>query len=276
MRMEKLREYGRVAEHAAREAGAVLMEYVGKFHVREKGRADLVTEADVAAQEKVKEIVLGAFPEHVLLGEEAMPGADAKTAAVGRFRWVADPLDGTTNYVHGMPHFCVSLALECGGELLAAAIFAPQVNECYTAVRGGGCFLNGERIRVTAAREPEESLVGIGFPPAAGYDAPDVVGFLNILNECQGIRRTGSTAMNMAYVAAGRFDASWNFRTNPWDMAAGALLVAEAGGVVTDIRGDIFSVDGESYFVAATPELHAAFYDLIHGDGFKKWVATQQ
>ncbi len=268
---EELRVYGAVAEDAARQAGAVLMEYVGKFHVKEKGRADLVTEADVAAQAKVKELVLNAFPEHALLGEEVMPGADAHRAAAGRFRWIVDPLDGTTNYVHGMPHFCVSLALECGGELLAAAIYAPPVEECYTAVLGGGAFLNGRPIHVTTAREPEESLVGVGFPPAAGYDAPDVIGFMNILNACQAIRRTGSTAMNMAYVAAGRFDASWNFYTNPWDMAAGALLVTEAGGVLTDITGAAFCVDGHSYFVTATRELHEKFDALLRGDGFRKW-----
>ena len=252
-----------VTQRAALAAGQVLLDYVGKFHVREKGRADLVTEADVAAQEKVKEIVLGEFPDHVMLGEENTAGADARCAREGVYRWIVDPLDGTTNYVHGVPMYSVSLALERGGELLTAAVYVPQMGECFTAARGGGAWLNGKPMRVSGVKKVEDSLIAVSFPPAAGINSPDVRGFLKCLNETQAIRRTGSTAINMAYVAAGRFDACWNFDTNPWDMAGGALLVAEAGGKITTIGGEKFCVDGNSFLAASTAELHGAFREMI-------------
>ncbi|MDO4550186.1 MAG: inositol monophosphatase family protein [Planctomycetia bacterium] len=268
----ELAKYLAVCKDAAHAAGNVLKDFIGRIHVREKGRADLVTEADVAAQEKVKEVVSRAFPDHVFLGEEDTPCSDSERAREGVFRWIVDPLDGTTNYVHGVPFFGVSLALECGGELLVSAIYAPLLGEFFSAAKGHGAFLNENPLSVSRTREVQQSVIAVGFPPVIRYDAPGLLAFLNCLCECQAVRRTGSTALNMAYVAAGRFDACWNFSTKPWDMAAGALLVQEAGGTLTTITGDDFFIDQNTFLVAATPELHKDFRELIHSQQFIHWM----
>ena len=249
-----LTEYLQICESIARQSGAILVDYIGRFHVREKGRADLVTEADYASQENVVRTLAKIFPTHQILGEEQMPETLAQDSK-GGYRWIVDPLDGTTNYVHGVPHFCVSLAMEYDGQLQVATIYAPLVDECYTAMRGGGAFLNGRPIHVSDAAQMSQSLVAIGFPPGAGWDSPDFLGFLNVMSCCQAIRRSGSTALNMAYVAAGRYDAAWNFHTNAWDMAAGALLVEEAGGTLRRTDGTPFDVNRNAFLATATEPL---------------------
>ena len=255
--------YLTTCEQIARECGAILKDYIGKFHVREKGRADLVTEADCASQENVRRRLAEVYPTHVLLGEEN--GVRAEGGA-GIFRWIVDPLDGTTNYVHGDPHFCVSLAMEYDGDLQVATVYSPLEQMCYTASRGGGAFLNGQPMRVSHARTPSESLVAIGFPPGATMASPDGQAFERVMSQCQAIRRSGSTALNLAYVAAGHYDAAWNFRTNAWDMAAGVLLVQEAGGAVRQIDGSPYDVNRGSFIAAANEALLEAFLEKIHGE----------
>ncbi len=262
--MEKdIQEYLTVAEETARVAGGILLDYADRFHVREKGHADLVTEADFASQEKVKEMILGTFPTHKILGEENIPGTDA-AGGPGVYRWIVDPLDGTTNYVHKYPHFAVSLALEYDREMQVGVIFAPMTGECFTATRGGGAFLNGNPIHVSTETEVEKSLVAIGIPPTSGPKSLDIRGFLCALQESQGFRRTGSTALNLAYIACGRMDVAWHFRTKPWDVAAGELLVREAGGVIRSSNGNEFNVDNGDFIVAGTEVLLKRFLELIH------------
>ena len=193
-----------VCEQAVRRGGAILMDRLGQAKVREKGPADLVTEADLASQEAVRQTVLGAFPEHGLLGEEDQ--LEVKEGNCADYRWIVDPLDGTTNYVHCVPHFCVSLALERRGTLLVGAVYDPTLNECFTAVRGQGAWLNGDPIHVSEIAVLANALVAVGFPNVVARDAPDLLLFNKAVTECQAMRRTGSAALNLAYVAAVRFE----------------------------------------------------------------------
>jgi myo-inositol-1(or 4)-monophosphatase len=250
----------------------------------------LVTQADFASQEVVRKTVLAAFPDHSLLGEESEPvcGADcgagvspvgacgagvspayaAGTAAPqSEYRWIVDPLDGTTNYVHGVPHYCVSLALERAGRLLVGAVYDPNLDECFTAIDGRGAWLNGQPIHVSGVTALSESLAAVGFAPNAPLDVPDVQMFLAMLPHCQAIRRTGSTALNLCYLAAGRFDLYWSYSAHIWDVAAGVLLVREAGGSVTSPTGGEFVLEDAHYLAAATPELHARLREVATATG---------
>jgi myo-inositol-1(or 4)-monophosphatase len=243
----------------ARAGGEILQAWAGKFTVREKGPADLVTEADLASQEAVRQVVLGAFPQHVFLGEETP--CDARPE--GEFCWVVDPLDGTTNYVHGVPEYCVSVALERQGQLLAAAVFNPVCDDCFTAAAGGGARLNGRPIQTSDCREMSKAVVAASFPPGVRRDAAEVQQFLAVLTAAQSVRRTGSAALNLCYVAAGRFDAYWTTCTKPWDVAAGLLILQEAGGVTTDLTGQSIDLFNPKIVVAATAELAAEIRRLV-------------
>lgn len=228
-------EYLTVCEAAVRTGGRVLQDWIGRVDVFRKGPADLVTQADLESQEAVRSIVLGAFPDHSLLGEEKQP--DEKLADRAEFRWIVDPLDGTTNYVHGVPHYCVSLALEHKGHLQVGAVYDPVLDECFTAALGRGARLNGRPIRTSKVVALSEGLAAIGFPPSVTPDAPDLLMFSEMVFHCQAIRRTGSAALNLCYLAAGRFDLAWSYSTNIWDVAAGVLIIREAGGHVTSPSG---------------------------------------
>jgi myo-inositol-1(or 4)-monophosphatase len=274
-------DYMRVCEAAVRAGGQVVQDWAGRFDVRKKGPADLVTQADFASQEIVRRTVLTAFPDHCLLGEEAEPTCGAgvspdqvrsagvspdqatETAAPqGEFRWIVDPLDGTTNYVHGVPHYCVSLALERNGRLLVGAVYDPVLGECFTAIEGRGARLNGQPIHASGVTALSEALAAVGFPPIVQPDAPDLRLFLELLPRCQAIRRTGSTALNLCYVAAGRFDLYGAYAARAWDVAAGVLFVREAGGCVTSPDGGEFSLEEARFLAAATPELHARLREI--------------
>jgi myo-inositol-1(or 4)-monophosphatase len=244
-------EYLEVCEKAVRRGGALLVERIGKVAVREKGRADLVTEADIASQELVRSTLRESFPDHSLMSEEDPIGGAAATPT--EYRWILDPLDGTTNYVHGVPHFAVSLALERRGELLVGAVYDPMADECFIAVRGGGAFLNGKPIRTSGIAKLSEALVAVGFPTVVQRDSPDLLLFNEAVMRCQAMRRTGSAALNMAYVAAGRFDASWACGTKLWDVAAGILLIREAQGAVTSLA-TVAGVLGEVPTMAAASD----------------------
>jgi len=240
------------AIETAREAGRLLLERVGlPLDVHEKGaRGDLVTASDRASEALILERLRAAFPQAAILGEEG--GAHAGT---GDERWIVDPLDGTTNYAHGYPLYCVSIAYERAGELLAAAIYAPALDELYAAERGRGATLNGAPIRVSTTTTIGDALVCTGFHPAR-YER-NGRHFAALSRWAQGVRRDGSAALDLAFVAAGRFEAFWEFDLRPWDVAAGTLIVREAGGTVTAIDGSALDL-GNGSTLASNGRVHGA------------------
>lgn len=220
---------------AAAEAAAILGARAGADRVREKGRADLVTEVDEASERAIRRRIEAAHPEDAFVAEEFSDGA----VASGR-RWIVDPLDGTVNFVHGHPFACVSIALVDDEGPAVAVVDAPFLGEVYHAVRGGGAFLNGERIAVSGATRLADSLVATGFPfkPGKGEPTAYMAMVTELVLTTHGVRRAGAAALDLAYVAAGRVDAFFEIGLRPWDMAAGVLLVTEAGGRVTGWPGD--------------------------------------
>jgi myo-inositol-1(or 4)-monophosphatase len=248
-----------VAQAAARAGARELMAWRGRFTARAKGLHDLVTDADLASEKAIRGVIAERFPDHGVLGEEA-PTAEQ----LGReYCWVVDPLDGTTNYVHGFPCYGVSVAVAHRGQLLAGVVYDPVHDECFVASRGGGAQLNEELIATSAAVEIGESLLAVSFPARLERKSPDLEAFLRIAPQCQAIRRTGSAALNLAYVACGRLDGHWAHEIHPWDSAAGVLLVQEAGGAATGSDGRPFELAAGHYLTAATPELHAALAPLV-------------
>ncbi len=256
--------YLEVCEEAARVAGTLLKEKVGKVGFREKKRADLVTEADTQAQETIRAIIGRSFPDHEFLGEESLgASADSFRGERGKFCWIVDPLDGTTNFVHQVPFFCTSIALAHGGELLCGVIYNPITEEFFSAEQGNGAFLNGRRLHVSDVEEPRNSLVAVGFPTNTQSDSEDLRAFLKAVPIAQAIRRTGSTALNLAYVAAGRFDAMWGFSTNAWDIAAGILLLREAGGIALSPDGGPVSLEQPRFLCAANETLLKRWKEIL-------------
>jgi myo-inositol-1(or 4)-monophosphatase len=253
-----------VCEAAARAAGRVLQDWVGRFAVSSKGPRDLVTEADIAAQQEVRRVVLAAFPGHGFVGEEAEPGAGQPPSGMAGHagsgtRWIVDPLDGTTNYVHGFPAYCVSIALAVGDTLEVGVIFDPVRGECFAARRGGGAFLDGRPIVVPAVATLEDAIVAVSFPPQVTATSAAVADFLAVVPRAHSIRRTGSTAINLAYVACGRLHAFWARRIACWDAAAGLLIAREAGAAVEAFAAPSPRVplDDPAFLVASTPPLLA-------------------
>ncbi|MDR0328701.1 MAG: inositol monophosphatase [Planctomycetaceae bacterium] len=245
--------YLSTCEEAARSAGKILLEMLGTTSIRhKKNPRDLVTEADVEAQRVIESIVLGAFPDHRFLGEEGNPTPSSQNSS--EFCWVVDPLDGTTNFVHGVPLFGPSIALAQGNEVICGVFYNPMADEFFSAARGHGAFLNGNPIHTSSWQTLGESLAAVSFPSVVRDDSPDLTAFLRTIPVCQSLRRTGSTALNMAYVAAGRFDATWSFRCHPWDIAAGIILVQEAGGIVTKPDGSPIDLSDPSPFCAVASE----------------------
>lgn len=257
---QDLRRFLEVAHRAVDAAAAVLRGKFGHVEARLKGVADFVTEADTEAQKAVLNILSLEFPEHALLGEE---GIDMPNNGGSPYRWILDPLDGTTNYVHGVPFFSVSLALVKEDQVLLGIVFDPMLEERFVAVRGAGAYLNDRPIRVSRVKRLEDALVSIGLPPRVTPDSADVRWMVKSAVHCLSLRRTGSAALNMAYLAAGRFDLSWALTTKAWDVAAGALLIEEAGGVVTDLEGRPLSVDGGPYIAAANRGLLDEFLQIV-------------
>jgi myo-inositol-1(or 4)-monophosphatase len=235
----------------AREAGALLLAMRGSaLDVHEKGsRGDLVTAADRASEALIAERLRRSFPRSSLVGEEGTAYAGAADE-----RWIFDPLDGTTNYAHHYPLYCVSLAYEVRGEVAAGVIFAPELDALYAAERGAGATCNGARIAVSRVERVADALVCTGFKPA--HYERNAQGFAALSRRAQGVRRDGAAALDLAFCAAGRFDAFWEYDLSPWDVAAGALLVREAGGTVSAIDGGHFAVDGASV-LASNRAIHA-------------------
>jgi myo-inositol-1(or 4)-monophosphatase len=246
MSTDALAEYLDAACEAARRGAAVLEEWRGRFSVREKGHADLVTQADLGSQKAVREYLLGRFPSHDFLGEEEA-GSKAKPPLTAPPTWVVDPLDGTTNYVHDLPAYCVSVGLWAAGDILVGAIYDPRQDELFAAAKGRGATLNGKPLRTSTTDTLADALVAVGFPTDIPSQKRSLASWSTFAVQTRSLRRTGSTALNLAYVAAGRFDAYWCLKNYAWDVVAGALLITEAGGVMTNVDGspfDPFTPDG--------------------------------
>ena len=233
-----------IAVRAARRAGSIINRASldsGGLQVRSKQANDFVTEVDRAAEAAIIDAVRKAYPEHAILGEESGELGPESGAESGKaeYRWIIDPLDGTTNFIHGFPQYCVSIGVEHRGALVHAVVYDPSRNELFTASKGRGAFLNDRRIRVSKCLKLQDALVGTGFPFKELTRADLYLKQLRALMEkSSGVRRAGAAALDLAYVACGRLDAFWELGLMPWDMAAGALLIQEAGGLVGDLEGD--------------------------------------
>jgi myo-inositol-1(or 4)-monophosphatase len=224
-------------QEIAREAGALLISYFGKVEIEYKGDVDLVTKADREAEKLIVERIGAIWPGHDVTGEEG-----TLTNSGSDYRWYIDPLDGTTNFAHGYPVFCVSIAVEHKGELLAGVIFDPTRDELFSAERGSGAELNGRRIQVSKTATLAEAIIATGFPSHKRHKNPNIHFYHHISLRSHGVRRGGSAAIDLAYTACGRFDGYWEFKLNPWDTAAGVLMVRESGGRVTYMRGEPFEI----------------------------------
>ncbi len=232
-----------VAIAAASQAAQELERWRSAFAVREKGRADLVTDADHAAQEAIRHTILAAFPHHRFLGEEDAVGwtpEQTRPADDAPPTWIVDPLDGTSNYVHDVPAYCVSIGLWFAGQAWLGVIHDPRLQEVFTAVRGRGACLNGQSIHVSSTPLLRDSLLSTGFPADHRRQLRNLAAWHHLSAYAQTLRRTGSTALNLAYVAAGRHDGYWAYDNYAWDVLAGAVLVQEAGGTVTTVTGQAF------------------------------------
>lgn len=248
---------------AAHEAGAVLLEYLHRpLHIQEKGqRADLVTAADRESERVIVERLRRDFPHAGMLGEEGGTYAAAGGAhGDAGERWIIDPLDGTTNYAHGYPLFCISIAYERDGEIEAAVVHAPLMRELFTARRGGGALCNGTAIHASPIASISDAMVVTGFKP---YDyETNAPCFAKASHHAQAVRRDGAAALDLAYTAMGRFDAFWEFGLAPWDTAAGMLLVREAGGTVSALDGSPFRLDSPS-ILASNGRIHEQMRELL-------------
>lgn len=243
-------------------AGRLARQYFrSDLTITKKGAIDLVTEADVAVEREIRARVERRFPSHTFLGEES----GGSSAAGAPFRWIVDPIDGTTNFAHGLALFCTSIALEIDGQVMVGAIYDPMADELFTAERGHGARLNGRPIAVTSEHTLIDALLVTGFPYTASHERTEQLAiFAAFLAESRAVRRLGSAALDLCNVAAGRFDAFWEQNLNAWDVAAGALLVEEAGGRVTDYRGGPYSAFGRE-IVASNGALHPRLLDVITG-----------
>jgi myo-inositol-1(or 4)-monophosphatase len=244
------------------QAGAIqLARRASGFHVDKKGTIDLVTEVDIECERMCRAILAERFPDHDILAEEM--SRDPQQPSTFTHRWVYDPLDGTTNYAHGLPIFCSSLALQIDGRTVVGAIYDPTRAELFTAERGTGAFLNGQRLHVSAAAELIDALLVTGFPYDVHKHTADLVTMFGaFLGRARAVRRLGSAALDLCYVAAGRFDGYWEQHLWPWDVAAGALIVAEAGGTVTGMDGSDFD-PAAAHLVASNGRVHTAMLTVI-------------
>lgn len=249
-----------IAISAAREAGRLLRDALEREHRigYKEGAYNIVTEMDLLAEKTIIEMIRMAHPDHAFLAEES--GAAAQQS---EYRWIIDPLDGTVNYAHGLPIFCVSIALEVRGVVELGVIYGPMMDELYTAERGRGAYRNGERIRVSTQDDFTKSLLVTGFPYNAKENPHHCLDhFINFVKEGRPIRRLGSAALDLAYVACGRFDGFWEATLNPWDVAAGALLLTEAGGKITSLQGEPWTIY-EPSLLATNRLIHTAMLAIL-------------
>jgi len=257
--MQKNNRYLQVAIAAGKEAGRIQMEHFGHSHpIEYKGEFNPVTEVDRLCEQAIVKMILDVFPEHDILTEESP--FEGKGSP---WRWIIDPIDGTTNYFHGFPCFCVSIGLEVEGEINLGVVYLPTLHELFHAERGKGAFLNSERIAVSRIDRLDRSLLCTGFP----YDVHEHVDFYlryfrQFMVKSFGIRRPGSAAIDLSYLAAGRFDGFWEFKLHAWDVAAASLLITEAGGKVTDFQGRPFNIYSEE-ILASNGLIHQQMLQAI-------------
>jgi myo-inositol-1(or 4)-monophosphatase len=272
------------AAEIAREAGARLREFFAEGVATEyKGDVDLVTVADRTVEKLIRTRLGEVFPDHGMYGEEG-----TRERMEREFRWYVDPLDGTTNFAHGFPQFCVSLGLEQrgaglkddqDGTLVAAVIYDPMRDELFVAERNSGATLNGKAIAVSKTAELAEALVATGFPSRKRHQNPNIHFYHEVTLRSHGVRRAGSAALDLAYVAAGRLDAFWEFNLNPWDTAAGILLVKEAGGRASDFAGGVFRLNSEETLVSngrIHDTLVGMFQDMFAGRGLSPIPSAEE
>jgi myo-inositol-1(or 4)-monophosphatase len=268
-----VKEFLAAAEEIAREAGGMLREFYHRGVTTEyKGDVDLVTEADRASEKLIVERLHAAFPEHGVYGEEG-----SRSGLDKEFRWYIDPLDGTTNFAHTFPAFCVVLGCERrrpdlvadeDGEMVAGVIYDPLRDEMFSAAKGAGATLNGHAIHVSKAKLLQESLIATGFPSHKRHRSPNAHFYQEFTLRSHGVRRVGSAALDLAYVACGRLDGYWEFKLNPWDTSAGYLLIEEAGGKITHFDGGKFTLDSREVFATnglIHAEMQALFEDMFAG-----------
>jgi myo-inositol-1(or 4)-monophosphatase len=247
------------ATQCALESGKIQREYFQKkIGIHYKGEINIVTDADIACQRRIIELIEKHYPDDSIIAEEKPNVFNDK-----RNTWIVDPLDGTTNYAHGYPFFCTSIAYEVHGEVVVGVVYNPIFNELFFARKGEGAYFNGEQIHVSFIHDMKQALLSTGFP----YDLPsskknNINHFVNFLYHAQAVRRDGSAALNLSYVACGRFDGHWEMKLNPWDMAAGALIVTEAGGKITDFQGGTFNLYGDE-LLASNGFLHDRMLEVL-------------
>jgi myo-inositol-1(or 4)-monophosphatase len=251
------------AVKAARRAGSIInrgARDLDRLTVTAKGPKDFVSEVDRAAEAAIVETLLKTYPDHAILAEEGTAKGDNSDA---EFLWIIDPLDGTTNFLHGMPQYCVSIALQHKGQITQGVIYDPVHNDLFTATRGRGAFLNDHRMRVSRRQHLKDCLIGTGFPFRDGSDLEAYVAMMRaMMAATAGLRRPGSAALDLAYVAAGYYDGFWEVGLNPWDVAAGSLLITEAGGLVGDLDGETQYLYG-AQVIAANPRVFAQMVKLL-------------
>ncbi|MDK2125719.1 inositol monophosphatase family protein [Parachitinimonas caeni] len=251
------------AVRAARRAASIIQrasDSIEHLRVERKGHNEFVTEVDRAAEKVIVETILDAYPTHAILAEE---GALNPKGADSDFEWIIDPLDGTTNFLHGVPQYCVSIALRHRDQITQAVVYDPNRNDLFTATRGVGAFLNDRRIRVAKTREMADALLCTGFPyrEFGKIDAYTNM-FKDFMQKSAGIRRPGAAALDLAYVACGRFDGFWELGLAPWDIAAGSLLVLEAGGLITDLNGESDYLETGN-LLAGTPKVFGQMLPIV-------------
>lgn len=262
--MESYESERDAAVDAAISAAGLIQRHAGRLHdaqVREKSTNDIVTEIDELAQEIIIDKLAEAFPTYGVLAEEGTTGVPDLTAA--GFRWIIDPIDGTTNFLHGVPPFSVSIALQNKSELVVGVVLDISRGELFSAVRGGGVYVNGQRVRASSTKTLNQALVTTGFPYRA-FDRVDgyIEAMRRVMRSCRGLRRPGSAAIDLAYVAAGRFDAFYETDLDPWDVAAGMVLVEEAGGRVTDFIPEETPLHARE-ILATNGHLHDAMLEIL-------------
>jgi len=247
----EFRHYLHTAIDAAKAAGHIHKSNVGtNLNIDTKSTdTDLVTRVDKESEAIIRDIISSAFPDHVILGEE-----EGQTGT-GKFRWIVDPLDGTLNYAHGFPMYCSSVALEVDGEIIVGAIYDSVRDELFTAVKGNGAYNNGAPIQVSQTNNFKQVFLSTGFAYDPKLIVKNIPLFEKVHLQCQAIRRGGSAALDLAYVACGRLDGYWELQLNPWDCAAGVLLVTEAGGTVTDESGKPYALD-DGVMVSSNSHCH--------------------
>jgi len=270
----ELKNFLKIAIEAVKEAGKIQEEKFGEnFKIEHKGEINLVTEVDYQCEKVIIDIIKRDYPEHEILTEEAgsvkgLPPSHSPLTKggqmEGKYKWIIDPLDGTTNYAHSYPCFCASVGLEIDGEIVAGAVYNPMIDELFTSIKGEGAYLNGNRIRVSKIGDINKSLLATGFP----YDIREskennLNHFCNFAVRAQAIRRPGSAVLDLCYLAAGRFDGFWELKLYPWDMAASSLIVKESGGMITDFKGSEFSIyKGE--MLASNGLIHKEMINILN------------